>query len=191
MIDQTENMINDKLTSGQLISSADHWWGWLCCYCFFYCTYWTPDLPGALMEWPTLNDQPVGCTKGLHEWHQKSETALSGASLWSAYISCRRPPITAVTLATRVRLTCLGSTISTRVPTLTEGFMLSVSWVEHVKMVAWEKSRSHYPSKTNRMPVYLYLYVEVNRESVGPHQLWHQICFPVWDVLLHICVRTV
>lgn len=31
-----------------------------------------------------------------------------------------------------------------------------------------------------------HLQVEVNRQSVGPHQLLHQILFPVWDVQLHI-----
>ena len=146
------------------ISSADHgWWGLWGCYRFFNCTCWlqsaekwSPDLPGALTAWPTLKDQPMGCSRGLHMWHQKSVTALSGASLWSVYISCRRPPMTAVTLPTRVWLTCLGSTTSTRVPTLTEGFMLSVSWEKHVKMAASERSRSHFSLEDNwdnRLPL--------------------------------------
>lgn len=85
------------------------------------------DLPGALMAWPTLLDQPIGCRRGLHMWHQKSETVFSGASLWSAYTSRRRPPIIDSMMATRVRLTCLGSTTSTRMPTLKEDLMLSAS----------------------------------------------------------------
>lgn len=135
----------------------------------FCCVCWgqssenaTPDLPGPLMAWPTLKDQPTGCTKGLQMWHQKSEVALSGASLWSAYISCRRPPTTDMTLATRVRLTCLGSTTSTRMPILTDGFMLSVNWEKYAKIFAWENGRTHYLLKGKKI-VCLYLYVEVNR----------------------------
>lgn len=31
-----------------------------------------------------------------------------------------------------------------------------------------------------------YLQVEINRQSLGPHQPLHQILLPVWDVLLQI-----
>lgn len=88
----------------------------------------TWDLPGALMAWPTLLDQPTGCRRGLHMWHQKSEMTFSGESLWSVYTSRRRPPVTESMMATRVRLTCLGSTTSTCIPTLKEVLMLSASW---------------------------------------------------------------
>lgn len=90
-------------------------------------------LPGALIAWPTLEDQPMWCSRGLRMWHQKSKTTFSGASLWSSYTSCRRPPTFDLMTATRVRLTYLGSTTSTRMPDLKEFLMLSASWEENNK----------------------------------------------------------
>lgn len=63
-------------------------------------------------------------------WHQKSEMTFSGVSLWSRYTSRRRPPIMDSMMATRVRLTYLGSTTSTRMPILKECFMLSANYEE-------------------------------------------------------------
>lgn len=63
-------------------------------------------------------------------WHQKSEMTFSGESLWSVYTSRRRPPVMESMMAMRVRLRCLGSTTSTRMPTLKEVLMLSASWEE-------------------------------------------------------------
>lgn len=88
-------------------------------------------LPGALIAWPTLEDQPMWCSRGLRMWHQKSRTTFSGASLWSSYTSWRRPPMFDLTTATRVRLTYLGSTTSTRMPDLKEVLTLSASWKEN------------------------------------------------------------
>lgn len=107
--------------------------------CSFYMTSYRKhgikvlDLQGALMSWPTRWDQPMGCRRGLHMWHQKPSVVFCSASLWSAYTSRSRPPTIVSTRATRVRPTCLGSTTSTIIPNLKGVLILSASWGERSK----------------------------------------------------------